>query len=669
MDFAPGGSKDAIQKYNRIQALRARPLPQRIRLRQVIRNGLPLVLAGAFLILLMQQLEGLDLSAVMASARQVSALQWGLALFFTALSFLAVGRYDVLVHRMLKTDVQPERALKAGITAIAISQTTGFGLFTGTLSRWRMLPEISLYQAGRMTAIVAVTFLSGWLVTVALVLLISGAPDSTALANLPAFTDWLIPLGLVTALLSVLFSLLQPRRLPLPAFPSLKTLFSVVALTALDTFTACGALWVLLPDAANPGLQMLIPVFLLAFGLGLICGSPAGVGPFEVAIFALLPLAPQAELLAGILAWRLVYYLIPALLGVTALAFGQKNLPVSPHQPRPTVLTDHPPSPLLQARAPFAEAGLAWQEQLKTSTSVGASVSWLTGDTGQALVALRAPLDAPSETAALQILIRTAQTRGKLPCLYKCPARLATVARRKGWKILRIAEEAWIIPANWTLNTPARRGLRRKIRKVEKSDTEISYAPWLTAEDQARMTEISANWAGANRGERGFSMGRYCPQYLTRQKVFVARRNGRIIAFVSFHQNPKEWALDLMRQGENTPDGTMQGLITAALDMARAQGIPRLSLAAMPVPAYPCLISRAVYRKQEGLRRFKLGFAPQVSPLYIACPGWISLGVSAIDIARAICRPPALHETPANRTFARWFRAPLCRSERNSQSL
>lgn len=647
MAMAPGGSKGATQNTHGVQALRAHPLPPQIRLRQVIRNLLPLALAGAFMVLLVQQLAGLDLTAVLATAREVSALQWGLALLFTALSFLAVGRYDVVVHRMLKTDVAPDRALKAGITAIAISQTTGFGLFTGTLSRWRMLPEISLVQAGRMTAIVAITFLSGWLVTISLVLMIAGTPEHANLAKLPAFTAWLIPLGLTCAALSILFSLFQPRRLPLlsgialPAFPPLKTLLSVVILTAVDTFTACAALWVLLPDAANPGLQMLIPVFLLAFGLGLICGSPAGAGPFEVAIFALLPLAHQAELLAGILAWRLVYYLIPALLGVTALAFGQKSPRVHPRH-LPALLSDHAPSARLNTRAPFAEAGLAWQGQLQTASAPGASVSWLTGETGQSLIALRAPLDAPSDAAALQVLVRTSLASSKLPCLYKCHADTAALARHKGWKVLRIAEEAWISPSEWTLNTPARRGLRRKIRKVEKSGIEITCAPWLSNHDHAEMQEINADWAGRNGGERGFSMGRYCPDYLTRQKIFTARRDGRIIAFVSFHQNPQEWALDLMRQGADVPDGTMQALIIAAIEMARGQAVPRLSLAAMPALADRGWVSHIIWRKQEGLRRFKMGFAPNTSPLYMAAPGWMSMALAAWDIARAICYPPEL---------------------------
>lgn len=647
MAMAPGGSKGATQNTHEVQALRAHPLPPQIRLRQLIRNILPLALAGVFMVLLMQQLEGLDLSAVIATAREVSARQWGLALFFTALSFLAVGRYDVVVHRMLKTDVQPDRALKAGITAVAISQTTGFGPFTGTLSRWRMLPEISLYQAGRLTAIVAVTFLSGWLATISLVLMITGTPEHANLAKLPAFTAWLIPLGLACAVLSILFSLIQPRGIPLlsgfslPAFPPLKTMLSVVSLTAIDTFTACAALWILLPDAANPGLQMLIPVFLLAFGLGLICGSPAGAGPFEVAIFALLPLAPQADLLAGILAWRLIYYLIPALLGVATLAIGQKAFHIRPRH-LPALLSDQVPSARLHNRTSFAESGLAWQGQLQTASAPGASVSWLTGETGQALIALRAPLDAPSDSVALQVLMRTARARSKLPCLYKCHADTAALARHKGWKVLRIAEEAWIYPSEWTLNTPARRGLRRKIRKVKKTGIEIACAPWLTDHDHAEMQKINADWAGKNGGERGFSMGRYCPDYLTRQKIFTARQDGRIIAFVSFHQNPQEWALDLMRQGVDAPDGTMQALIIAALDMARAQGVPRLSLAAMPAPPDQGWISRAIWRKQEGLRRFKMGFAPETSPLYIATPGWVSMALAACDIARAICYPPEL---------------------------
>jgi len=222
-------------------------------LRQVIRNGLPLVLASFFLILLARQLEDLQFQSVFAITGQVTAWQWGLALGFTGLSFLAVGRYDAVVHRFLDTGVSARRAGRSGIVAIAISQTTGSGLITGTLSRWRMLPETSLLQAGRVTTIVAVTFLTGWLIVASIVLLLS-APAATA--ELPRITRWLIPLGFSAVAISVMFSLLQPRQvpvprrlsaalqqrnklhIPLPAFPPLKAMFSVLTLTFADTFAA-----------------------------------------------------------------------------------------------------------------------------------------------------------------------------------------------------------------------------------------------------------------------------------------------------------------------------------------------------------------------------------------------------------------------------------------------
>jgi len=660
------------------------PFLRRMAYRQIFRQGLPLIVAAAFLLILIRQLDHLDLITVFAMTREVTPQEWVLALIFTAVSFLAIGRYDALVHRMLGTGVSARRASQAGIVAIAVSQTTGFGLITGALSRFRMLPEISLWKATQLTAVVAVTFLSGWVVAASVTLLVAGWFSPSTVTDLSELTLSVIISGITVLILSIIASLIQPRSLPigtitkrvssrlhkalprvinLPDFPPLATLFSVFTLTLVDTFASCGALWILLPEAANPGFLMLAPIFLLAFGLGLICGSPAGVGPFEVALFALLPLAADGPLLAGILAWRLIYYIIPALLGIAALTFSQRN--ISPA--REGLLGDGAnhmlPKALLIDNAPFAEAGLVWQGQIHLACAPGDSVSLMIGETGQTITALRDPLSAPCPETALQVLTRSARARGKIPCLYKCSARMAQAARKQGWKVFRVAEEAWISPATWDRNTPAHRGLRRKLRKAQKAGVYIEEANHFSRMELHEITEINSAWVQKNGGERGFSMGRFCPDHLKRQKLFIARESGKITAFTSFHHNQKEWALDLMRQEKGCSDGTMPALIEAALQAAAKAGVPRLSLAAMPCtrpkkeskkdgPARPNIFTAdprltlwhrfAAFLQDQGLRQFKLSFAPNVTPLYMAAPSWGVLTLAGGDILRAIAHPPPL---------------------------
>lgn len=219
--------------------------------------------------------------------------------------------------------------------------------------------------------------------------------------------------------------------------------------------------------------------------------------------------------------------------------------------------------------------------------------------------------------------------------------------RAAGWQIAPVAEEVWLAPQEFGLDGPARAGLRRKLRKAHKAGVTVSTDR--AALPFAAMGVIACDWAAARGGERGFSMGRYTPDYLRRQEVFLAWQNGRLIGFASFHANAHEWVLDLMRPAPDAPDGTMQALIAAAITQAAARGIRRLSLAALPPRAGwttgpAALIWRRVERDAgaAGLRQFKMSFAPRLSPRYIAAPSRSGLTLSATSLLHAVCRPRPL---------------------------
>jgi phosphatidylglycerol lysyltransferase len=251
-------------------------------------------------------------------------------------------------------------------------------------------------------------------------------------------------------------------------------------------------------------------------------------------------------------------------------------------------------------------------------------------------------VDTPDGRAqALAALSATARAEGRFPCLYKTGARMAATARQSGWTVRRIAAEAWLRPAQFTLSGPDRAGLRRKLRRADRAGVSAGAATGPLPLEE--MAEVAAHWARAHGGERGFSMGRWCPQYVGAQRVFLAWHQGRLIAFLTLHDSPAEWTLDRLRSLPGSPDGTMHALLAAAIDAARDAGIPRLSLAA--VPRAPRR-QRAGRRPDSGLTRFKTAFAPQWEPLYLCAPSPCALAVTAADIARAILRPAPLASAP-----------------------
>ncbi len=622
--------------------------------RQVGRQLLMLALAIGFVLLFQERLRALDMAETLALFHAVSLPQWAGALVATAVSFWAIGRYDGVLHRALGTGVGERSARRAGITAIALSQTIGFGLLTGTLIRWRLLPELSFWQAMRFSAIVALSFLLAWAGLTGIAhLLLPGSIPGAGLAGLAA-------LAIGAAVLWI--SLKRPEKgIFGMRLPTLVTMRAMIALTALDTLAAAMVFHALLPASADIGFAEFFPAFLLAFGIGMISGTPGGMGPFEITLISLLPQAAPETLMAAAIGYRLIYFALPAILAMPILALGAnarpwpdakaiEMTPVTPNAPLPAHVDR------LIHDAPFAEAHFLRQgDKSLLSRRIG-TVRLMVGKLPQTLVALRAPL-AGKPQEALAMLRQAAHATMRIPCLYKCDARMAVVARRAGFRVLPCAREAWVDPGSFSLDIPGRRQLRRKLRKARAGHVRVlaSEGPLPLAD----LSRINSAWILRQGGERGFSMGRFCPGYIRGQRIYMAYCEGRLQGFMSVNANAREWALDLMRQERDAPEGTMHALVTQAIMDAKHAGCRRFSLAA--VPLMPFTRSRAFkalprplreridakFRRmagEKGLHQFKNSFAPRWQPLYIAAPGPASLLIAALDIHRRIFHPqPALH--------------------------
>lgn len=595
--------------------------PARHRLRVAAAVGLTFL----FLSLLHQRLATLDLDAVMQAFSAVPRGNWVLAFAATAVSFWAVGQYDASLHRHLNTRTAPKCARRAGMAAIALGQTLGLGVLTGALVRWRVLRDVSLLDATKLSAAVTVSFLFGWaIVTGAVLLVLPAAP--------------LKPLALLACALGLLvvgLCLIRPRWQVLGytfTLPNLFTLWHILAFTLVDTFAAAAALWLLCPPELALPFAALLPAYLLALGAGLISGTPGGVGAFEMTLLVALPMVDEPGLIAGVLAFRLAYYALPAVLAALCVVL----------QRRPTAARGAVPFTFSYADTPYpnapAEADLAAQSHIRI-VDISQQSQALIGETSHASVMVLDPFGAPNHAQALHALTVMAKGRARVPCVYKCGAKFAAAARSAGWYILPVAGEAWLNPVTFTLEGSDKSALRRKLRKVDKSGLTLRE---LTPADLHATAAINREWARNNGGERGFSMGRFAPAHIAAQRVFGAFIGGRLCAFITFHHNSHEWALDLMRHRSDTPDGTNYALVVLALQTAAAFGITRLSLAAAPrLPVLPAPLRR-ILPLPTGLCQFKASFAPRWQPLYIAAPNRAALTLAGAEIYHEIHAPPPL---------------------------
>ena len=78
----------------------------------------------------------------------------------------------------------------------------------------------------------------------------------------------------------------------------------------IELIGAAGIIFFALP-AANPGFVVVLGVFIASFCLALVSHAPGGLGVLEIAFLSGLPDAPQANVVAALLVFRLLYLIIP----------------------------------------------------------------------------------------------------------------------------------------------------------------------------------------------------------------------------------------------------------------------------------------------------------------------------------------------------------------------
>ena len=574
--------------------------------------GLPVLVLFVLGGLLWQRVATMDITAITSAVAQVSLLQWFFATCATWCSFQAIGRYDAVWHRILQTGIAPDPARRAGMRAIAAAQTLGFGAITASLVRWRSLPSLSLWQATQLSLAVTVTFSLCWAAFAigALWWLIDGG---SAISIPP-------PVALIFLVAIVFFA--PYLRGKYASQLGIGDIGKLLGLTALDLIFAGLALYILLPHGTPLGFADITAAYIIALGLGLIANTPGGAGAFDLALLALLPLDAPEPLVAAIIAFRIVYYLVPASFALAALA--------------------HPAQPKTDPTAGPAAWGLTCQSG---ELSGGWHIGWLPG----VMLTIGAHPIQPENKIKISTLRNKAQWRARTTALYGCDPRMALAARDLGWHVRRTTMEAMIRPQTWSTTGGKRQTLRRKLRQAAQAEVTISKAG--SDLPLAEMRQIANAWAVSRGGELGFSMGRFDPDYVRLQEVFLIKINAQPIGFVTFHKGVRDWSLDLIRHRDGIPEGSIHAAIVAGIAAAKVAGVSQLSLACVPDPRYTPAFWAS---RRAGLIQFKRCFGPIWVPRYHAAPSRFAFWFSALVIGIAIHRPLANVPWKCRRLLRQW---------------
>src|SRR3954464_2175088 len=276
---------------------------------------------------LYHMLRGIDVNEVLEAIKSTEPSQIAMAALFVAAGYFTLTFYDLFAVRAIGHPHVPYRInALAAFTSYSIGHNVGASVFTGGAVRYR------IYSAYGLNAIdvAKICFLAGltfWLGNAAVLGLgIAYHPEAAASIDLlPPWLNRTLALMIIVALVGyVVWVWTQPRMVGrgpwtvvLPGGPL--TLLQI-AIGIIDLGFCALAMYVLVPDEPNLGFVVVAVIFVSATLLGFASHSPGGLGVFDAAMLGGLWQMDKEDLLAGMLLFRVLYYLAPFIFTLILLA-------------------------------------------------------------------------------------------------------------------------------------------------------------------------------------------------------------------------------------------------------------------------------------------------------------------------------------------------------------
>jgi hypothetical protein len=305
-----------------------------LRQRQILHRlgvAISVTVIGIACYVLYHMLRGIDVGEVIEAIKGTEPRSIALAALFVAAGYFTLTFYDLFAVRAIgRNDIPYRINALAAFTSYSIGHNVGASVFTGGAVRYR------IYSAWGLNAIdvAKICFLAGltfWLGNAAVLGLgIAYHPEAAAaIDQLPPWLNRIAAFAIIIAY--VVWVWMRPRNVGrgpwtvmLPGGPL--TLLQI-AIGIVDLGFCALAMYVLMPDEPYVGFVVVAVIFVSATLLGFASHSPGGLGVFDAAmLYGILHFDKQMDredLLAGMLLFRLLYYLAPFVISVILLTFRE----------------------------------------------------------------------------------------------------------------------------------------------------------------------------------------------------------------------------------------------------------------------------------------------------------------------------------------------------------
>jgi uncharacterized membrane protein YbhN (UPF0104 family) len=317
------------------------------------------IIAGAIDIL-WHTLRGIDFAEVVTAVKATEAHDVVLAAIFVAAGYFTLTFYDLFALRTIgRNEVRYRVAALAAFTSYSIGHNLGASVFTGGAVRYRIYSHygLSAVEVAKICFLAGLTF---WLGNATVLGLgIAYAPEAaSAIDKLPPWVNQLIAGAVLTALASyVAWVWIAPRTIGrsdwVVTLPDGKLTLLQIVIGIIDLSFCALAMYVLVPDQPYIGFVTLAVIFVTATLLGFASHSPGGLGVFDAAMLVALWQYDKEDLLAGLLLFRLLYYIVPFALSLVLL--GGRELLLSLSASRAAIAAVTTPTDLAPPPAELAE--------------------------------------------------------------------------------------------------------------------------------------------------------------------------------------------------------------------------------------------------------------------------------------------------------------------------
>ena len=294
-------------------------------------NRIGLLLSVAIIsiaaVVLFHMLRDINVDEVIAALKATEPHNIAAAAFFVACGYFTLTFYDWFALRAIGRAEIPYRiAALTGFTSYSIGHNIGATVFTGGAVRYRIYSTYGL-DAIEVAKICFVAGLTFWLGNATVLGLgVAYHPEvAVPIDQLPPWLNRTIGIAMLAVLVSyVSWVWSAPReigqgewKVQLPSGPS--TLLQI-CIGILDLGICALAMYMLLPGEPNVDFVTMAVVFVSATLLGFASHAPGGLGVFDAAMLVALWQFDKESVLAGLLLFRLLYYIVPFVLALTSSA-------------------------------------------------------------------------------------------------------------------------------------------------------------------------------------------------------------------------------------------------------------------------------------------------------------------------------------------------------------